>query len=123
MWNWLVGPLSGTNADEDQKNLDETDRKLAALNKKRLDEGFYDQATFEQAQANLAKSKIADVSGEIDQAFDQGFSEGLDNVRGTAGKALSFPFKLIPWQGYALLAVGLFVYMGGWKLLKGILKK
>jgi hypothetical protein len=121
--SWLPSWVTGVDADETQKTMDETDAKLAALNQEKYQSGKWDQSTYDQAQANLQKSKIVDVGGEIDDAFAEGFNDGISNVRGTLGSILAFPFKLIPPIGWLLILVALLVYMGGWAKLAGILKK
>ncbi len=114
--------LGGVDVDEEQKRQQELDAQLAALNRSRLDAGIWDQNTYDQANAHLEASRIDDVSGEVDNAFQVGWNEGVDNIRGTAGAIIGTPFRLIPPIGWAILVVALLVYMGGWARLKNMLK-
>lgn len=118
--SWLVG---GVDISAEQQRSNELDAQLAALNQKALADGTYNQSTFDQAEFNRQRGQVADVNAEVSTAFGQGIQDGANNIRGAVGSAVSFPFKLIPWQLWAVGAVALFFYMGGGLWLKGILKK
>jgi hypothetical protein len=116
--------LSSIFAPGEQARSDELDQQRIDLEKRRADLGYI---TPEQAQANIANiaSQKEDVSGDLNQAFGEGLKEGYDAETGGIKKTLAFPFKFIwdalPWQIWLGGLVALFVYMGGWVWIKGIL--
>lgn len=121
--SWWQKMVYGEDLDEEQARQNDLDAKLAAENKRDLDAGVYDKKTFDTAEAHRIAGQINDVHGEVAAAFDEGWDEGVDNIRNTAGSALSLPLRLIPPIGWVLLVVALLVYMGGWAKLGGLLNK
>lgn len=115
--------IYGVDLDEEQARQNELDAALARENKRDLDAGVWDQATFDRAEANRIGSRIEDVHGQVNAAFREGLNDGVDNVRGAIGSTISFPFRLIPWQLWLIGVGALLVYMGGWARLAGMLNK
>lgn len=121
--------LYGVDLDEEQARNDQLNRELAAENQRARDkyENLYGTAFaddyYAQAEAHRAGSNIVDVDGEVADAFGEGFNDGIANIRGVAGDVIGTPFKLIPWQLWALAGVALFIWAGGADWLKGRLAR
>lgn len=113
----LLDFFTGVDSEETQRQMDETDAKLAELNRKKLEDGKWTQATYDEAQRNLARGQV-NVEAEVNAAFKEGFNEGVDDVRGTFGDILAFPFRLIPPIGWVLILGAAFFYFGGGVLLR-----
>lgn len=112
------------NADEEQARSDAADARLQALNAE--DRQRYGEDWYRETQRNLNRDTSAyghDVGREIDDAFDDGWNDGLDNLTSTARKPFGFVgdvagalLKALPWWLWlAALAYG------AWRL--GLLKK
>ncbi len=113
----LIDLFTGEDSEEQQRTMDETDRKLRELNARKLANGSFSQAVYDEAERNLYNSRI-DVDKETSAAFVEGLNEGVDNVRGGIGSILAFPFRLIPPIGWLLIAAAAFFYFGGGVLLR-----
>lgn len=109
--------FTGEDTEETQRSIDDANAKLAELNRKKLEQGKWDQATYDDAQRRLARDQI-NVEAEVNAAFKEGLDEGVDNVRGTIGDILAFPFRLIPPIGWILILGAAFFYFGGGILLR-----
>ena len=121
--SWISRILYGVDLDEEQARGTALDEQLRQDAADSLASGRYDQAAYDQAMQHIDQGAITDVTGSVTDAFYQGMGEGAANIRGTVGSAISSPFKLIPWQLWLVVIVGLFLYMGGGSMLKGVLKK
>ena len=79
-----------------------------------------------QVQKNLKAADQGDVGDQVKAEFNDAIASEVAPVTGAINATLKAPFQFawdaIPWQVWALGAVLLFFYMGGWKMLKGILK-
>lgn len=117
--SWFNKILFGSDPAEDEAISDKADADLRALNAK----SGHDEAWQMQAEANIRAGVIDDAEGQVGDAFKEGFNDGVNNIKGFVGDAVSFPFRLIPWQVWALGAVALFFWMGGASLLKGRLAR
>lgn len=118
---WIHGLLLGSDPEADMARAAEAERQLAALNESRRAERGEDW--FEQTQRNLDADNT-EITGldDVHESFEEGFQDGVQNIRGAVGSAVSLPFRLVPWQLWVVGGVALFLYMGGGVLLKGILK-
>jgi hypothetical protein len=104
--------IYGVDLDAEQKRSDDLDAALARENKADLDNGTFTQAIYDEAEANRARGSI-NVEREVNDAFKEGFNDGVDNIRDAAGSALALPFRLIPPIAWVIIAIGLFFYLGG----------
>jgi hypothetical protein len=109
--------FTGVDSEETQRQMDDTDAKLEELNRKKLEQGKWDQATYDEAQRNLARGHV-NVEQEVNAAFKEGLDEGVENVKGSIGSILAFPFRLIPPIGWVLILGAAFFYFGGGILLR-----
>ena len=109
--------IYGVDLDAEQKRSDELDAALARENKADLDNGTFTKAIYDEAEANRARGSV-NVEREVHDAFKEGFNDGVDNIRNTAGSALALPFKLIPPIAWVILAIGIFFYVGGGGLIR-----
>jgi hypothetical protein len=109
----------GQDLDEIQAKDNEVDAALKALNDRKLAEGSWTADQYNQAEANRERSYNPDIAGDVNKTFGDALDDNLTDFRGAVGSTISFPFKLIPWQVWALAAVALFFYMGGAAMLKG----
>lgn len=114
--------FTGEDTEETQRALDEADAKLAELNRKKLEDGEWSQATYDGATQRLNDSRI-NVKESVNTAFGEGLNEGVNNVRGTLGSILAFPFRLIPPIGWVLILGGAFFYFGGGMIVRRWLGK
>lgn len=115
---WVIG----IDLDAEQARSDALDQALREENQRDLASGAIDRAAFDLSNEQINGGYI-DVNKEVGDAFTEGFNDGVKNISDTAGSAISLPFRLIPWQGYVIAAVVLFLYMGGASTLRGRLAK
>lgn len=100
---WLLDKIFGV----DQLTADgaASDAKLAALNQAALDRGAITQAEYDQSSANLAKSDSSAYSGQMADAFGEGWKDGYNAetngiksaLNSVAGGVTGFVWKSIPW--------------------------
>src|SRR4051812_44929203 len=129
--SWISQLFYGVDLDEEQKRSNELDAQLAAQNQSALLSGKYDQSTFNQAEANRKKSYAdeggADVTGSVQDAFDQSINENTSAVRKGLTSIITEPLKiglkLIPWPVWVAAAVFLFFYTGGPVWARKLIKK
>ena len=116
---WFDKLIYGVDLDEEQARQDNLDRQLAAQNQADLNNGTYDQETFDAAERNRRESYIGNVEAQVGEAFAEGWNEGASNIRNGTGSVvgtlISTPFKLIPWQ---LWLIGLLYLAWNFGLLK-----
>ena len=105
----------GIDPDEEQRRQDELDAALREQNQ--LDREKYGEKWYAQADAHVTAGAI-NVSKEIDDAFGEGWQDGINGIRNTAGAIIGTPFKLVPANAYVLGAIALFFWAGGAKFLK-----
>lgn len=118
---WFQKAIYGVDLDEEQSRSDDLDAKLREQNEKARAVGKYDQKTYEQAQAHV-DDQAQDVMAEVDTAFDEGWQDGVSNIRNGVADVVTAPLSLISWKLWIIGAIALFVYMGGGFWLKGRLK-
>ena len=103
------------------------DAKREALNRQAAD--AYGPAWYEQTQHNDATGTV-NATEDIGAEFKTGaLVENLkDSAKGTAGSirdflgpVLEFPLRIIPPIGWLILAVALFVYLGGLAYLRRVI--
>jgi hypothetical protein len=109
-------------APDEQERGDALDAQRAKLDQDRYERGLIDAAELQRRQRQDAALAI-NVESELGTAFDEGWEEGKQNVKGAIASPFKLGWDLIPWQVLALGGVALFVYMGGWIWLKGILPR
>lgn len=118
--------LSSIFAPGEQARGDALDAQLNALNDRAYADGKISADELRRRQDEQAANYI-DVGGQVDQAFVEGAKEGYDNTTGFIKSTIAAPFKfvwdILPWEVWLGGAVFLFVYMGGWVWIKGILKR
>jgi len=114
--SWIQRTLYGVDLDEEQAKQDQVKAQLAAENEK--DREKFGDAWFEEAQANLDKSRI-NVEAEVDQAFDEGLQEGAANVSAVirkpfeiVGTGIGAVLKGVPWWvwGIGLAVAGFYLW-------------
>ena len=124
LWTYVTG--------QDQAESDRLDAARQALNAKRAT--VYGPEWYAKTVAN-------DAQGDVDSAalnqsildefkpaalitnLSESASTAATGVRGFLEPILSFPLKIIPPIGWAILGVALFVYLGGGPWLRGILNR
>lgn len=114
--------FTGIDSEAEQERSDRLDAELRALNERdRLKRG---EDWFAQAQAHVDGGAINDVSGEVNDAFWEGWDEGADNIRNTVGGTINTvtgsAFSVIPWQLWLGAGLWLAWHFG---LFKSFLKK
>jgi hypothetical protein len=109
----ILGKLFG--ADKLQAEGDALDAKLAALNARDYAPGgkLYTPSNWAAVQQNLTTGATGDVDAQIVTAFNEGATDGANNVTGFLGgifgflgKGLGAILKSIPWWVW----LGLVVY-------------
>ena len=110
--------ITGEDLEEAKRQSDAADAWNLARNKELLDEGKLTQENYDISREQITASALPDPAAEVSAAFDEGFQDGVDNVRGAAGSILALPFRLIPPIAWVLIAVGLFFYFGGGVLVR-----
>jgi hypothetical protein len=119
--SWIHKLFLGEDPEADQARAAEADRRLAELNQQKRE--TYGEDWFAQTEANLERGRVENAEADVNQAFSDGWNEGVANIREGIGDTVSLPFRLIPWQVWGLAAVALFVWAGGLQLLQGRLVK
>jgi hypothetical protein len=124
--SWLSKLFVGEDLDQLQKDLDNQDQQLAALNQDRLNSGAYSDAVYAEAEAHRLGGKL-DVTGEVSQAFNESIQDSVSGaagvVKGVIKTPFDFLFKALPWEIWLIAAVAIFFYLGGGIYLKGILAR
>jgi hypothetical protein len=113
--------FTGVDSEAEQARQDDLDAKIRAENER--DRLKYGEDWFAQTERNLGNGAIADVEGEVDDAFWQGWGEGADNIRSVVGGTIDGDSgglaSAIPWQVWAAGAAFLAYKLG---LFKSFLK-
>ena len=65
----------------------------------------------------------ADAEKAISDDFRAGLEEGWQNIKGAVNGVFTGILGTIPWSVWLLLAVGLFIWLGGLSLLRGRLAR
>lgn len=105
----------------------ELEKKNAELEKRRVAAGI-DTPEWGAAQMDAFNANgPGTYDSEIAQAFADGAKEGLadmpGNVRSALGTGTGWTISFVPWWGWGVAAIGLFVWMGGADLLRGSLSR
>jgi hypothetical protein len=123
--SWLQKLFYGVDPSQDQADMDAADAKLRKLNADKLASGDWTQEQFDNSEGNIARSHI-NAQAEVSKAFDDEVDARAKSFRDFFASVIAFPLKnlpkVIPWQVWVVAGVAVFVYMGGWKKLKGIIK-
>jgi hypothetical protein len=136
-WLGLDRVFLGYSLDELQKESNQLDARKDQLDREDLDRGFWTPQIYEQAEANDQAPTSAynqDVKGSVNQAFGEGWTEGRQNVSsGIKGflngvlRVVVEPLRAIlggiPWWLWIAAIAGVFLYFGGWKLVRKQLAK
>ena len=126
---WLSKVFYGVDLDEEQARGNALDASLKGLNDEKLQDGIdgkpggWTVDQYNQAEADRKAGVITDVTADVTGVFDKALADNVASVRGAVGTVVGTPFRLIPWQVWALALVALFIYMGGGVWLKGRLAK
>ena len=128
LWNYLRTQVTGVDIDATQASMNASDAQLYALNQAAKNSGQFDQATYDQAQANWYRGHITDAGADVATAFNVGLAEGFDNVTGTIKAGINLPVKWslkfiwdsLPWWIWLGLLAGVLWYFG---LLQKLVRK
>jgi hypothetical protein len=133
-WLGLDKLFLGVDLTAEQQRAQQLDAGITAANQQLVDAGYWDQATFDQAQTDIAAGNVStgtnDVLASVDSEFAAGAQQGLQNVLhapgavvGAVGSGASTLLwgilKNIPWWVWIVGLGALFVWMGGLSLLRG----
>jgi len=124
--------FTGVDSEQTQRDLDETDAKLRALeadyqrrHRQTLDDEAIERRNAE-FEAHMRAGHIENVENEVNDAFDEGLDEGAANIRGAIGdtinKVVVTPLSIIPWQVWVAGALYLAWQLGWLRVLTGKLK-
>ncbi len=119
LWSFITGE----DLEEAKRQSDAADAWNLARNKELLEEGKLTQENYDISREQINASRLEDPGAQVSAAFDEGFQDGVDNIRDAAGNVIALPFRLIPPIAWVLLAVGLFFYFGGGVLLRSKITK
>jgi hypothetical protein len=145
MGNWIadqIGALAGDvtylfgGGAQEQARGNQLDAQLATLNQSEYGAGgrIYneiqdqqgtaaaDQA-YQTVQADEQSGRTGNVLDQLQQAGAEGANQGLQDFWGSIAGALKGLLTIFPWWLWLGAGVGLFIYMGGLRLLKGKLGK
>lgn len=103
--------------------------QLEQIKNDRIASGYYNAAQAAQVQQSWETDAYltpAQADAALNDAFDEGWQEGQQNVStfigGTLNKVVGSPLKAIlggiPWWVWLALIVGLFFYLGGFTFLR-----
>ena len=125
--SWLPNWLTGHDETAYQEGL-EADRKNAAITEDLKRRGLITDADYQIAQEHYAAAAAYDPDAAIQDAFEEGWDEGADNIRNAVGSTINAvvgtPLKLIPWQLWLAAGIYLAFRLGLFDgVLKGVLKK
>ena len=129
-WFGLDSLFLGTDLSAEQARSDAADAKLAELNAKSVAAGYMSQDAYNTYQANISRDTSStgmQVETSVNQEFQAGLKDGLNNVTGTINGTLSgivgSIWKAIPLSVWLILAVVAFFYFGGGMLIRGKMAK
>ncbi len=121
----LLDWFTGIDSEEEQARGDNLDAQLKTLEhdyqRRHADQMTQKEIEVRNAEfdAHQRDGHIENVEQEVNDAFGDELDAQTAGFRGAVGSAVSFPFKLIPWQIWVAAAVALFFWLGGPALLKG----
>lgn len=119
--DWITG------TDTEIERGKQLDAQIAAQNRKLVDRGIWDDATYAQYEKNAAANDSSTYSGQVEEAYDQGWEEGKKNTTGFLSdlfkRLITDPASIvlasIPW--WVWLGLGIFL---AWQLgLFAVLKR
>lgn len=130
-WFGLDTLLLGVDLDAEQRRSDELDAQILAANQELVNRSIWTQEQADAALLNITAGNqstgAADVVGSVNEEFQAGLQEGLDNVTSgihdTLAGTISAIFRSIPLMLWVLAAAALFVYLGGLDFLRRRLAK
>lgn len=131
LWNWIRTKTLGVDLEEEQRIGAEQDAKIKAYQDQKLADQEWTPAQYETAQEHWVAGQTGDVVAQVDQAFEEGWDEGKDNIssgiKGTLNKVVADPIKALlgglPWWLWLGAGLAVFFYFGGAGWLKKQMEK
>ena len=112
--------LTGTTPQEEQEaQLAAGKERYRGALQRRIDDGSISPQQVAADQTYVNDLALEDTDAAAAAGFREGLQEGLGNI---TSKATDF-LKLIPWQVWIAGGVGLFLYFGGFVLLKKLITR
>lgn len=128
LWSWLTG--------YDEQNAEAAAAADARIQEINARNQYYQTPENQNILAQNRETELTDLGGGYDVASESGaidkeFSKTLDSraqslIGGPlegARKVVAAILKAVPWWVWLGLAVGLFAWLGGFVLLRGVLAK
>ena len=119
--------FTGVDIDAEQARSDAADAELARINDAAFERGRIDEPTYQATRLHIDEQHAAsqDLSGQVAGAFGEGIQEGADNIRlglgGAINKIIGTALRIVPWQVWALAAVGAVFYF--WPVIRPVLSR
>jgi len=124
--SWLPDWLTGYDA-ENAARARKADDEIRRLNAIKIDDGTYTKAQADKINADFSTDATftTDESARdsIDQQFAEGLGDGVDNIKRAVNGTFTGILGSIPWSVWLIVAVLIFVWMGGLSQLKGRFQK
>jgi len=118
-WSDIFIPSSNQTSDEGEANLARQRQQYQDRLNARIDAGTIDPDVAARDQAYVDGVALDNQDAAASAGFKEGLSDGLANIKSALANALS----IIPWQGWVIGIAALFLYLGGFSLLKRLFKK
>jgi len=115
--------ITGTDLEAEQARGDAADAQLAQLNQDAVDRGHWTQSQYDQAEADRRAGLTGDVVGSVQSEFNAGLRDGLSNVTSGIKSTLQAVWTAVPLPIWIAAGVVLFLYLGGFGLVRRALKK
>jgi len=113
----VFSPGETARAEELDRQNAELNRRREAMGRQTADESAAQESRF---NTDIEAYNEQILSGAIEGA-QEGLAATADTVRKGLAVPLSFAWRAIPWQLWAVGAVALFIYAGGGVWLRGAL--
>lgn len=121
-WNWLTGTAS---QEEQQAQLAAKQSQFVDALARRQAVGDMSQDEIQAAQQYVNSVQLDDVDAAAASGFREGLATGWENVLQAPGKGLGFvggslgtALKAVPAWFWLILAVGVFLWFGGARVLR-----
>src|SRR5437773_406913 len=86
--NYFYKLTTGVDIEEEQRKADAANEKLLQLNREKAESGKWTQEQADAANARIANDSSHNYEEQVDEAFNIGLQEGVNNLTGGAKKAM-----------------------------------
>lgn len=131
LWNTLRTAVLGVDLEAEQAKGEALDAGISQYQREQRDNAAWSQQQYDAAALHQAEGATGDVVAQVSESFDQGWTEGRQNISsgisGALNRIIADPLRAViggfPWWLWAGGVLALFFYFGGFGWLKKRLVK